>query len=133
VQLLVLLSQYLPQIEAKRHKNHSQMKQRSKYGNIRTSYGGRMFDSKKEANHAATLDLLKHAKDPAQQVAKVAYQVPIHCDIGGVHVCDYVADFVVTFGNGKTEVQDVKGVRTDVYKLKKKLVFALHGIEIKEI
>lgn len=105
---------------------------RSKYGNAPTEYRGRVFHSKKEAAHAATLDLLKKAATPKERVVKVEYQVPIHLDIGAVHVADYIADFVVEYGDGRKEVQDVKGFRTDIYKLKKKLVFALHGVKIIE-
>lgn len=43
----------------------------------------------------------------------------------------YIADFVYT-ENGKKVVEDVKGCRTEVYKLKKKMVLYFHGIKIKE-
>ena len=46
----------------------------------------------------------------------------------------YIADFVYT-ENGKTVVEDVKSpaTRTDVYKLKKKLMLYKFGIEIREV
>ena len=34
--------------------------------------------------------------------------------------------------NGKKVVEDVKGKRTEVYKIKKKLMLWRHGIKIKE-
>jgi hypothetical protein len=34
--------------------------------------------------------------------------------------------------NGKLVVEDVKGVKTEVYKIKKKLMLWVHGIRIKE-
>jgi hypothetical protein len=43
----------------------------------------------------------------------------------------YVADFVYT-ENGKLVVEDCKGCRTEVYKLKKKMTLYFHGIKIKE-
>jgi len=43
----------------------------------------------------------------------------------------YIADSVST-ENGKKVVEDVKGCRTEVYKLKKKMVLYFHGIKIKE-
>ena len=49
--------------------------------------------------------------------------------------CCYIADFSY-FDNqlGKTIVEDVKGVKTDVYKLKKKLFeFKYKELEIKEV
>ena len=104
----------------------------SKFGNIRTAYAGRMFSSKKEAAHAATLDLMRRAKDLKERVVHVEYQYPIPIKIGMILVTTYVADFLVTFADGRKEVQDTKGFRTDIYKLKKKLVKAVHGIDIIE-
>ena len=43
----------------------------------------------------------------------------------------YVADFVY-LENGQLVVEDVKGVRTPVYKLKKRLMAEIYGIEVKE-
>ena len=44
----------------------------------------------------------------------------------------YVADFVYR-ENGKLVVEDAKGVKTDVYQLKKALMYEKYGIEIKEV
>ena len=38
----------------------------------------------------------------------------------------YTADFVVEYADGRVEVIDVKGMRTDVYKLKRKLLLSRH-------
>lgn len=105
---------------------------RNKYGNVKTIYNGRKFDSKKEANHAASLEILRNARDSRERVERIDYQVPFHLDMGAVHICNYIADFVVKYADGRKEVQDVKGFRTDVYKIKKKLMFALKGINIIE-
>ena len=56
-------------------------------------------------------------------------QVPIHLP-GGVK---YVADFVVFENDGRVVFQDVKGHKTEQYKLKKRLVEALYPIKITEI
>jgi hypothetical protein len=47
----------------------------------------------------------------------------------------YIADFVYTTCTGKKVVEDVKSpaTRTDVYKIKKKLMRQKYGIEIKEV
>ena len=45
--------------------------------------------------------------------------------------CSYVADFTY-YQNGEYIVEDVKGVRTEVFKLKKKLMLYVHGIQVKE-
>jgi Protein of unknown function (DUF1064) len=103
-----------------------------KYNATRTSYNDRKFASKKEANHAVTLDLLRVAKDPSQRVEHVEYQYRFPILINGVKVCDYICDFYVTFADGHKEIQEVKGMRTAVYKLKKKLVEATYGQSIIE-
>ena len=46
--------------------------------------------------------------------------------------CTYIADFVY-YENGKMIVEDTKGVKTEAYKIKKKLLLYVHGIRIKEI
>lgn len=44
----------------------------------------------------------------------------------------YIADFVYE-RDGATIVEDVKGIKTDSYVLKRKLMKYIHGIEIKEV
>lgn len=44
----------------------------------------------------------------------------------------YLADFVYEKGS-QTIVEDVKGMKTDVYKIKRKLMLYFHGIRIKEV
>ena len=104
----------------------------SKYGNTRTSYGGREFSSKREAEHAMVLDALKRAKDPKQRVVEIDYQHRMPLVVNGQKVCTYVCDFRVTFADGHIEIHDAKGYATDVYKLKKKLVQAVYGVTILE-
>lgn len=45
--------------------------------------------------------------------------------------CEYVADFVY-IENGKTVVEDAKGVKTPEYRIKRKLMLERYGIKIKE-
>ena len=46
----------------------------------------------------------------------------------------YIADFTYR-ENGQLVVEDVKSdaTRTDVYKIKKKLMLSVHGVRIKEV
>lgn len=104
----------------------------SKYKNIRTQYGGFTYDSKKEAAYAQFLDLSKRASDPKFKVSKFERQVRYPIEIRGIKVCTYVLDFKVFFEDGHIEHIDVKGVKTDVYRIKKKLMKALHGFDIIE-
>ena len=98
---------------------------RSKYGNVKS--GGHA--SKKEAARAATLKLLEvtYTVIPAQFEGEGKNR---HC----VELaCKYVADFVYTdVEPGETVVEDTKGFRTEVYKIKRKLMLKVHGIKIKE-
>lgn len=47
--------------------------------------------------------------------------------------CSYVADFVYIGADGKQAVEDTKGVKTEAYKIKRKLMLYVHGIRVKEI
>ncbi len=106
----------------------------TKYGAVATRVDGIRFDSKKEAARYAELLLLQKAG----RVADLALQPVIKCSAGGVHICDYRADFFYTTcapDPVRAVYEDVKSEYTRklaVYRLKKKLVLALCGIEIKE-
>ncbi|WPX99507.1 DUF1064 domain-containing protein [Candidatus Megaera polyxenophila] len=56
-------------------------------------------------------------------------QTPFHLK-GGVK---YVCDFLVFWTNGEITIEDVKGVKTDMYILKKKMVEATYPITITEV
>ena len=46
----------------------------------------------------------------------------------------YYADFVyIDSHTGETVVEDAKGYRTEAYKIKKKLMLQVHGVQIKEV
>lgn len=100
---------------------------RGKYGNKKTEVDGRMFDSKREANRYGELKLLE--KDG--QIINLQCQRTYRLEVNGILVCKYIADFVYGEG-GKLVVEDTKGHRTREYILKKKLMRAVHGIEIRE-
>lgn len=105
---------------------------KSKYGNLKTEYNGYVYMSKKEANYAQELDFLMKAKNPRDKVVSYERQVPFQITVNGKKICKYLADFKVLYADGHTEIIDVKGVRTNIYTLKKKLVEALFDIEIIE-
>ncbi len=104
----------------------------NKYHNKKTDYKGEKYDSKAEAGYAAELDMLKNARFEAQRVVLWERQVRYPLVVNDVKIAVYVLDFKVTYGDGRVEHVDVKGMRTDVYKIKKKLMLACHGIEIIE-
>lgn len=107
---------------------------RNKYHNKKTVHNGTTYDSKREAEYRKELDLLCNSGIcDADRVEKIEEQVRYRLEVNGELVCTYVLDFRVTYGDGRVEHIDVKGVRTGVYKIKKKLMYAVHGIEILEV
>lgn len=111
----------------------------SKYRAQRTTVDGHTFASKKEAKRYQELRLLEKAGKIAGLELQPKFPIDIRNYHGGLtHVSTYVADFRYRLGgvvNGLTVyvVEDVKGFKTPVYRLKKKLVEAGYGIEIKEV
>jgi hypothetical protein len=104
---------------------------RAKYGNRKTTVDGQVFDSKREAQRWQDLQLMQKAGEIYDLKRQVRYKL----DVNGVHICDYIADFVylVAIDNEQPVVEDAKGVRTREYRLKKRLMEAVHGIMIAEV
>lgn len=108
---------------------------RSKYRNVKSVVDGITFDSKAEAKRYMELKLLERAGE----IENLTLQPKFDCIIDAKKVCSYRADFSyftrTPSGLGeKRVVEDVKGYKTSVYKLKKKLVEALYpGVTITEI
>lgn len=105
---------------------------RSKYNNVQI--GG--YDSMKERRRAQALRLMERGgliQDLHEQVKFLLIDEQRDPETGELweRECHYVADFTYR-ENGRFIVEDVKGVRTDVYKIKKKLMLARYGIRIKE-
>ena len=99
---------------------------RNKYGAKRTDYNGATYDSKREAKHAAQLDLLIKAKDIEDAVIKWERQVEFPLVVNGQLICLYRADFRVWYPDGRCEIHEVKGMDTQTWRLKAKLFKALH-------
>lgn len=103
---------------------------RSKYGAIKTEVGGYIFHSRKEAARYQELKFL----EMAGEIVDLRLQSAYHCNVNGEKICIYYADFeYMTTADMKCHVEDVKGYKTDVYKLKKKLVEAIYKIKIEEV
>ncbi|MBB6672610.1 DUF1064 domain-containing protein [Cohnella nanjingensis] len=109
----------------------------SKYGARHVIADGRRFDSRAEYRYYEQLKLRLRAKDIASFECQVRYTIldPYKHPTTGrkVQGIVYVADFVVTHLDGSHEVIDVKGVRTEAYRNKKKMFESKYGIEIKEV
>jgi hypothetical protein len=102
-----------------------------KYRNKKTKVGSLVFDSKKEASYFVQLQW----RQKAGEIKEILLQEKFKVEINGKHICYYLADFVVLYPDGRKEVIDVKSEITrknPVYRLKKKLVEAIYGIQIVE-
>ena len=100
----------------------------SKYRAVRTNG----YASKAEANRAAELHMLSKAGHIENLQEQVSFELlPVDKMLGFPRPLRYVADFVYTY-DGIRVVEDVKGMQTPVYKLKKRLMAQLLGITITE-
>ena len=102
----------------------------NKYYNKKTVVDGHTFDSRKEARRYRDLKIMERAGVISNLQLQVPFVLFKHSQYG--RVVKYIADFVYE-ENGKQVVEDVKGVRTPVYKLKKRVMAELLGIVIQEI
>ena len=126
---------------------------RSKYKAVKTTIDGITFDSKKEAKRYTELKLLEKSGHITHLELQPEYQITIN----GAKICKYKADFryfTVRAENNERSynskgewqtptmtgdkegqiVEDVKGFKTPIYRLKKKLVEASYpGTLIKEV
>lgn len=96
---------------------------------------GITFDSKREADRYLVLKGMEEDGLIGDLRRQVRYELVPAFDVDGKHYRPvyYVADFVyVDKETGNEVVEDVKGMRTDVYKLKSKLFARRYGKAIKE-
>ena len=107
-----------------------------KYGNPKTYLDGICFDSRKEAKRYAELRLMERAGEISGLQIQVPFVlIPAQKDKSGKVVeraATYVADFVYNRA-GQLVVEDAKGFRTDLYRLKRKLMLKIHGIRVVEV
>lgn len=103
----------------------------AKYNNRLTVVDGITFDSKKEAKRYRELKLLERGKEISELELQVSYElIPKQ---KGERSVSYIADFRYKDRDGEVVVEDAKGVRTQVFIIKKKLMLWVHGIRIKEV
>lgn len=127
---------------------------RSKFGNKKIFRDGEWYDSLHEYQRYRELLLLQRAGKISDLERQVPFElIPAQYEyiptgeffkrgerngqekvkrICLEHSVVYYADFVYT-EDGKKVVEDAKGVRTKDYIIKRKLMFYIHGIKIREI
>ena len=110
------------------------MAKRHKYGAVRTTVDGIQFASKAEAKRYGELKLLEKAGEIHD--LRLQPRFPLHAitHSGSERVGDYVADFRYREGpRGILRIEDVKGMKTALYRWKKKHAEAQYNITITEI
>lgn len=88
---------------------------------------GIRFDSTWEGKRYSQLKLLERTGE----ISDLQMQVPYPMEINNVVICKYLADFVYV-KEDITIIEDAKGFITPEYRIKKKLMKAIHNIEILE-
>lgn len=111
---------------------------RSKYGAVKTQIDGHVFASKAEARRYAQLKELDRIGEIDSLELQPRYELA-----PGVKFSDasratpalrYVGDFRYRDHLGRLVVEDVKGGPvTEGFRIKKHLMLAIHGIEVKEV
>lgn len=109
----------------------------NKYHNKKVIYNGIKFDSKKEMQRYKELELL----ESANHICSLELQAKFLLQDGytnakgkKIRPIYYIADFFYfDYTDRRWVVEDVKGVRTEVYKLKKKLFEYKYNLTIDEL
>jgi hypothetical protein len=95
-----------------------------------TKLDGYNFASKKEANRYAELLLLLRNGDITELILQPRFELVVY----KVKVGTYTADFqYVDRRTGRTVIEDVKGVCTEAYRLRRQLMWAIYQIRVQEV
>jgi hypothetical protein len=107
----------------------------SKYKNQKTEVDGIRFDSAREARRYAELKIklkageISNLRLQPEFTLQDAYHTATGERVGAIR---YRGDFLYV-ENGSTIVEDAKGVRTQVYIIKRKMMLEKYNIKIREI
>ncbi len=114
------------------------MRNGHKFNAVKTVVDGITFASKAEAKRYGELKMFQRSGlirgltlQPRYDIYALKFQdAPVKI---GFYKADFRYDVPITDCDWKTVIEDVKGVTTETYRLKKKLVEAQYGITITEI
>ena len=107
-------------------------KKGNKYGAKRCEEDGYTFDSLAERKRYRELKQMEQAGEIEYLKLQPRYPLKVQGTVVATYVGDFLYRDLTTYPH-RWVVEDVKGVKTPVYRLKKKLVKALYGIEIQEV
>jgi len=99
---------------------------------LRRTVDGITFDSLAEANRWKTLRFA----EISGRISRLTRQSKYSIEVNGVYIANYFADFEYLNETGQLVTEDQKSAHTrkdPVYRLKKKLVEAIYGIQIREV
>lgn len=129
--------------------NRFNINQVSKYRSKKVELDGYIFDSKKESSvyldlkaalargEIKKLELQRRFELIPNQTEKVIVTTKkgkkIEKNTVVARAIDYVADFWIEYPDGEIAVIDCKGWKTEVYKIKCKMLRYFYGIKIKEV
>lgn len=105
------------------------MKHARKYNAKKVEYNGIVFDSKRECERYKVLKEMEDKGEINDLQLQVSYTLLPKTD--KTRPTRYIADFVY-FKDGWRVVEDCKGFKTEEYRLKKKMMYVLLGIDVKE-
>lgn len=91
---------------------------KSKYNSKKITVDGIKFDSQAEANYYCNLKILLRMGEITGFCRQARFIITEGKN--GENGTEYVTDFVVFYPNGTYRIIDVKGVKTEVFKLKVK-------------
>ncbi len=107
---------------------------KSKYGANKCEIDGIKFDSRREANRYLELKQLEKAGVISDLQLQVPFVLQDSFVFNGkkIQAIKYIADFTY-WENGELVIEDTKGMRTDVYNIKKKMFMYRYKKYIKEV
>ena len=97
-------------------------KGKNKYNSRKTKYNGRYYHSGLEAKYAQDLDWRKKAGE----IKEITPQFKIAIRVNDQHITNYYMDFKVILIDGTIEMHEVKGMETDLWRIKWRLSIALY-------
>lgn len=112
---------------------------KSKYGNRKVEMHGKVFDSQKECNRFMELEVMRRCNQISNLELQPKFElIPAQYEVVNgkrrciERACSYIADFCY-LRFGELVVEDTKGFLTKEYRIKRKLMLHVHGIQIKEV
>lgn len=106
---------------------------RNKYGAVKTVVDGITFPSKLEARRYGELKILELAGEITDLELQPEYELQprFKFEKRTIRPITYRADFRYTVvATGEVKVEDTKGVATEAFNLKKKMMLYVHGIKV---